>query len=549
VLREALRRYPGDVWLNYTLAQGQERQNRREEAIRYYMAARSLGPNTAHALAHALAQRGEMDQAIAVFQDLVRLRPNDAAHVACLGATLKDRGRSQEANAVLEAAIAASRTAIVLKPDSPHAHNALGSILEKQDKLSEAIIEYREALRLKPDLPNAHRNLGNVLRMQGNLDETIAAYREALRLEPDYPEAHNNLGNALGDQGKLDEAIAEYRAALRIKPNLPETLANLGRDLAAQGKLDEATTAYREALRLKPDFPEAHRNVGASLGEHGRLDEAIAELREALRLKPDDPLTHSSLGAAFANKGNVDAAIVEYREALRITPDLPEPHANLGIAFRSLGEFAEAMAELRKAHTLAQRNPSLAQRIERELTATACKASLVARLPVILAGKAKLSDAVETLGFAQLCYDKKLHGASARLWSEAFQAQPNLAGYMQAQNRYNAACAAALAGCGQGKDDPPLDDATKTRWRKQAIDWLKADLAAWSKLLDSGPRQARQAMSGTLQHWKTDTDLAGLRDPAALAKLSTDEQTACRALWAEVDALLTKASARAGAVK
>jgi hypothetical protein len=35
--------------------------------------------------------------------------------------------------------------------------------------------------------------------------------------------------------------------------------------------------------------------------------------------------------------------------------------------------------------------------------------------------------------------------------------------------------------------------------------------------------------------------LAGLRDEAALAKLPEDEQEACRALWAEVDALLTKA--------
>ena len=91
-----------------------------------------------------------------------------------------------------------------------------------------------------------------------------------------------------------------------------------------------------------------------------------------------------------------------------------------------------------------------------------------------------------------MCYDKKLHGASARLWTEAFQAQPKLTEDMQAQNRYNAACAAALAGCGQGKDDPPLDDAAKARWRKQAIDWLKADLAAWSKILESGPPQARR---------------------------------------------------------
>ena len=44
-----------------------------------------------------------------------------------------------------------------------------------------------------------------------------------------------------------------------------------------------------------------------------------------------------------------------------------------------------------------------------------------------------------------------------------------------------------------------------------------------------------------LQHWKEDGDLAGIRDPEALAKLPAEEQRVWRALWADVDALLQKA--------
>ena len=99
---------------------------------------------------------------------------------------------------------------------------------------------------------------------------------------------------------------------------------------------------------------------------------------------------------------------------------------------------------------------------------------------------------------------------------------------MQAQHRYNAACAAAFAAQGQGKDDPPLGEPTKARWRKQAIDWLKADLAAWSKVLER-PAAARQSVSQTLQHWKLDSDLAGLRDAQAIRKLAEEERYACKA--------------------
>jgi hypothetical protein len=45
-----------------------------------------------------------------------------------------------------------------------------------------------------------------------------------------------------------------------------------------------------------------------------------------------------------------------------------------------------------------------------------------------------------------------------------------------------------------------------------------------------------------LVYWRQDADLAGQRDPGAVAKLPADEPEACRELWAEVDALRKKAN-------
>jgi len=265
VLREGQRLYVGDVWLNLTLAQCLKRLARREEAIRYFMAARSLRPETAHLLAHALEAKGETDQAIAIFQDLARQRPKEGIHLLCLGVALKSRGRAEEAKAVLDAAIAATRAAI----------------------------------RLKPALPGAHTNLGSALADQGKLNEAIAAYREALRLKPDYADAHNNLGLALTKQGKLSEAIIECREALRHKPDYSEARYNLANALKEQGNMAEAIAAYREALRLKPDYADAHNDLGVALADQGKLEEAIAKFREALRHKPDHVNAHNNLGNAL----------------------------------------------------------------------------------------------------------------------------------------------------------------------------------------------------------------------------------------------------------
>src|SRR5207244_1277834 len=121
--------------------------------------------------------------------------------------------------------------------------------------------------------------------------------------------------------------------------------------------------------------------------------------------------------------------------------------------------------------------------------------------------------------------------AAANFYTAAFAAEPKLAN----NNRYNAACAAALAASGEGNDAEELDDAERTRLRRQALDWLAAEFAAWKKLADKPTEH--QKIRQKMQHWKTDTDFACVRDAAALAKLPEAERAAWQKLWADVAAL------------
>ena len=290
-------------------------------------------------LAHCSRSEGETDQAIAVFQDLTRFRPKDGTHLGCLGRVLQDRGRTQEAQAVLDAAISILREAIERDPGRPDAHINLGVALDHRGKRDEAIAEFREALRLKPDLAMAHYSLGIALLRSGEAgrgDRRVPRGDPAqarLRRGPQQPRQRP------ARPGEADEAIAEYREAMRLKPDFAEAHINLGVALRDQGKLDEAIAEYREALRLKPDHAEAHSNLGLALSDQGKLDEAIAEYREAIRLKPDHAMPRYNLGNALGDQGKLDEAIAEYREAIRLKPDLAEAHINLGNALRIKGSW------------------------------------------------------------------------------------------------------------------------------------------------------------------------------------------------------------------
>jgi hypothetical protein len=152
-------------------------------------------------------------------------------------------------------------------------------------------------------------------------------------------------------------------------------------------------------------------------------------------------------------------------------------------------------------------------------------------------------NAVEGLYFGRLCHDRGWHAAAARLYAAALTADPNLVGdYRALRHRYSVACSAALAGCGKCQDDPPPDETARAALRQQALDWLKAERAAWARQLESGTPQTRRTIVGQLCYWQQDTNLAGVRDDLALARLPEGERTAWRDFWSDVETLRKEAS-------
>ncbi len=163
--------------------------------------------------------------------------------------------------------------------------------------------------------------------------------------------------------------------------------------------------------------------------------------------------------------------------------------------------------------------------------------ALSKRHPAIMRGEEKPADNAERLRVARFAYDQKKFAAATRLWAEALETDPKLGDDRRTLYRYNAARAAVLAAAGQGKDEPPLDDAGQAKLRRQALDWLKSELTAWTTLRESGAPQGRLTIALALSDWQQEPDLAGIRETKALARLSRFEQTEWQTHWAEAAAL------------
>jgi serine/threonine-protein kinase len=512
-LRHAQRRFPADFWINQHLAS---------------------------ALAQAQPQR--LEEAIGHFRVAVALRPLSPGAHTNLGVALYKKGD-------LDGAIAEFHEAIRLKQDYGEVHINLGAALRDNGDVDGAIAEYKEALRLKA-YPEAHNNLGNALHAKGDLDGATAEYKEALRLRNDFDKPHCGLGNVLYAKGELDGAVAEYKEALRLNKEDAMNHSNLSIALRDKGDLDGAIAECRQALRLKENYAQAHNNLAIALQRKGDVDGAISESREAVRLKKEYAPAHLTLAIALQSKGDVDGAIFEYREALRLNKNHPEANCNLGHALCDKGQFSEALAYLRRGHELGSMKPRWPYPSAQWVQHCERLVELDAKLPQVLKGDVQPADVGERLALAQMCQQhRSLNTAAVRFYTDAFTEQPRLADDLQGHHRYNAASAAALAGCGQGKDVEQTDGKERIRLRARSLEWLRADLAAYRKLLEKVPDRAAPLVRERMQRWQKDTDFAGVRGAEALAKLPEAERHDWQKLWADVTDLLTRAGGKAGPEK
>ena len=224
-------------------------------------------------------------------------------------------------------------------PGEPDPHRA---------ELERAADHFRSALRIKADIPQAHNNLGTVLMRLDRLEDAHAAYRQALSLRPDDPEVRHNLAMVLERMGRFEEAVPHAREAIRLDARKAGAHVTLGNVLQNLDSLEEAAAAYREAIRLDPADPAAHLNLGTALGRLGRTDEAMRELQEALRLQPDSLPARRNLGIALLRSGRTDEGLETFRDAARLAPSA-STYLDLGLALESVGRYDEAIAALTEA--------------------------------------------------------------------------------------------------------------------------------------------------------------------------------------------------------
>ena len=229
-----------------------------DEAIEHLRVAAPDSPTAKHALAAFLLERGQIDEAMRLFDEFIRDNPQDRdINLARreYASALRKAGRTRDAITQLEVAAAAAPADVRSSVDLADALKATGD-------LNGAIAEYRRSRILHPDNVVVLSNLGVTLADAGMTKESMGALRAALAIDDRLIGPRLRLAQLLILTGDHAGGEKEARAVIAVDPGNADGHNLLGVALASQQQLEPARAAFADALRLQPQHAEARRNLG-----------------------------------------------------------------------------------------------------------------------------------------------------------------------------------------------------------------------------------------------------------------------------------------------
>ena len=155
-------------------------------------------------------QEGRLDEAEALYREILAIDPRQLDSLHFLGAIAQQRGNSAAAVELIGQAIAAN-------DNIPAYHATIGAAYAALGQRDKAIEHYRRAISLSPGDWAVQNTLGDALRERGELEVAARHYAQAVAANPDLAVAWHNLAVIQLTVGRPNEALESASRALAVK--------------------------------------------------------------------------------------------------------------------------------------------------------------------------------------------------------------------------------------------------------------------------------------------------------------------------------------------
>lgn len=277
------------------------------------------------------------NQALPLFQAIVKEDPQMVDVWSYLAAALHQLGRNQEA-------LATYKKALSLTHGAPQLVLSTATLLFEMGQLGEAAEHAKLAMASDPQA--AYDLLVRIDLKRGDEAAAVANMRKAVNKGVATELVRQQLAKHLDEAGKPEQAIALLRPV--EAQGAPPTLNTLAMALSDAGKNQEAMALLERSLPQDEKLAQTHEYMGIVSLRLDRPEEAKQHLEQAVKLDPKLANAWNTLGVALFRLSAPQAALGAWRHAVKLDPTLYDALFNMGLVAASTGHFDEARKVLQR---------------------------------------------------------------------------------------------------------------------------------------------------------------------------------------------------------
>lgn len=370
LFRRTLQLLPDSAVVHRNLADALIAQNRVDAAVAEYEEVVKLAPQDHSAkveLAHLYLSHGQFAQALSSLESIPRNHfPPEA--IPARAASLLGLGRKDEAAALIpqakqsptlsaelaevflngnapEFAIRAAENGLATSPRAPaHLYFLNARALQATGHPSSALSNFRQALTRDPKSVEAMIGIAAIESSANQHQDSLRLLKRAYTLQPNSIEVLHPL---IVEAIKAGEPKTALEAAQTLAEESPENLEDIYLAAAAmlEGK-DFATAAslFEKYTSQQPDNSKAFLGLGIAQLAQQHYPEATKALERSLQIDPQQADAEYELGLVASQTGKAEEAVQHFERTIQLRPQ----HAK---ALASLGQQYLETGDLEKAHT------------------------------------------------------------------------------------------------------------------------------------------------------------------------------------------------------
>jgi tetratricopeptide (TPR) repeat protein len=286
----------------------------------------------------AFASKGDDTQALAAFQQALKISPDNIAALAG-AAQLYYQAGSRSAVPLLN-------RLLQFRPGDPTA-NAMLAVLEyRQGNCSAAAPHFAKAEPLVDSQIEALHAFATCLVKLKRLDDAVTTIQKAVILRPGDAREISVLASVQMMAHKPQDALATLRPLLDAKDVGANTLQLASRAYEDSGDTPLAVSTLRQALLLEPRDTSLYLDFANICFAHQSFQVGVDVITEGLSLQPNADELYVARGVLYVQVAQYDKAETDFEKAYELNPNQSLSTAAQGLAAVQANDLDHALTSI-----------------------------------------------------------------------------------------------------------------------------------------------------------------------------------------------------------